>query len=231
MERTVGTFFAVGVGPGDPELLTLKAVSAIRRCPVIAAPQTARGGMLALEIVEKELDLTGKEILPVCFAMQRDDGARQAAYRAALSQIKPRLNAGRSVAFLTLGDVSVYSTAGYLLEPLKAEGYPTEVIPGVTSFSAVAARLGIGLTEMDRPLHIIPAAAMDVEEALELPGTKVLMKPCGQVPRVVEALTERGLLDRAGLVSNCGLEGEVVCEDLSRLPEHLNYYTTIVVKE
>lgn len=231
MAKPVGTFYAVGVGPGDPELLTLKAAAVIRRCPVIAAPQNARGGTLALDIVGRGLDLTGKEILTVCFAMQRDQAVRQAAYDAALSQIKPHLDAGEDVAFLTLGDVAVYSTAGYLLDPLKGEGYPTEIIPGVTSFSAVAARLGIGLTEMDRPLHIIPAAAMDTREALDLSGSKVLMKPCGQVPQVAEALAERGLLERAGLVSNCGLEGEVVCEDLSCLPEHLSYYTTIVVKE
>lgn len=227
----LGTFYAVGVGPGDPELLTRKAEAVIRRCPVIAAPKNARGGTLALDIVRKGLDLTGKEILTVCFAMQRDEEARRAAYAAALSQIKPRLEAGEDVAFLTLGDVAVYSTAAYLLEPLRAEGYPTGIIPGVTSFSAVAARLGVGLTEMDRPLHIIPAAAMDTREALELPGSKVLMKPCGQVPQVAEALAERGLLERARLVSNCGLEGEVVCEDLTHLPEDLSYYTTIVVKE
>ena len=99
------------------------------------------------------------------------------------------------------------------------------------SFCAVAARLGISLTTMNAPLHIIPAGGGNLEEALELPGTKVLMKSGRTLPKVAEALQEKGLLDKAAMVQDCGLPTEAVCTDLSNLPEKTGYFATIIVKE
>lgn len=230
MNRKKGIFYGVGIGPGDPELVTQKAIRVLEDCDVIAAPRTKGETTLALEISGKAADLSGKEILPLEFTMDRDPEVRMAAYRVAAERLKAPLDEGRDVAMVTLGDVSIYTTYCYLMDLIRADGYETVMVPGVTSFSAIAARLGISLTEMDAPLHIIPASAMSTEDALALDGTKVLMKSGRHLDEVVRTIEAQGLLDRASLVSNCGLEDEFVCTDLSQLQEPMGYFTTIIVK-
>ena len=128
---------------------------------------------------------------------------------------------------LNLGDVSIYSTFSYLLEIIKEAGYETEVIPGVPSFCAVAARLGRSLTRMDEPLHILPGST-DLDNALALPGTKVIMKSGKAIHETAAALERRGMAANAGMVADCGLETEQVYTDLRHLPEEISYFATIV---
>lgn len=167
-----GTFYTLGVGPGDPELLTRKACRILSGCPVIAAPRTASGEMLALDIAKGAVDLTGKEILPLEFAMARQVSARQTGYRKAAEQIAAVLESGRDVAMVNLGDVSIYATAYYVLDVVRSMGFRTEMVPGVPSFCAVAAALGRSLTEPEAPLHVYPAGKTDLDAALAQPGTE-----------------------------------------------------------
>ena len=125
MEKRNGVLYGVSVGPGDPELMTLKAVRCLEKCPVIAAPQTAGGRMLALDIARGAVGLDGKTILPLRFAMSRDPEVLRASHEEAARAVKEYLDAGQDVAMLNLGDVSVYATFGYLQEILEAEGYKT----------------------------------------------------------------------------------------------------------
>ena len=171
-----GVFYSVGVGPGDPELITLKAVRTLERCPVVAAPQTKNGEMLALSIAQQAVSLEGKTVVPLHFTMSRDKAQQHAAHLAAAQALRPHLDAGRDVAMLNLGDVSIYATAAYLADILAADGYETRMVPGVTSFCAVAARLNTSLTGIDTPLHIVPGGCGALEECLAQPGAKVLMK-------------------------------------------------------
>lgn len=226
----LGTFYGVGVGPGDPELITRKAVRVLNSCPVIAAPRTKNGEMLALNIAKQAVDMTNKTILPLFFTMERDQSRQNAAHRTAADTIENYLKAGQDVAMLNLGDVSIYATYNYLMEILKDRGYLCEMIPGVPSFCAVAARLGESLTTINAPLHILPAAA-DLDAALALPGTKVIMKSGKQLPLVTEALRRNGSLKHAAMVQNCGLPGEKVITDLTAVPSPAGYFATIVVKE
>ena len=106
-----GTFYGVSVGPGDPELLTGKAVRILRACLVIAAPATGAGRMLALQIAAGAVELEGKTVLPLSFSMTRDRTVRLAEYRAAAEAVSAHLDAGRDVAMVNLGDVSFYATA------------------------------------------------------------------------------------------------------------------------
>ena len=167
MNSANGTFYAVGVGPGDPELLTLQAVNILKRCPAIAAPQTKSGQMLALDIARGAVDLREKEILPLSFTMSHEPALREESYRTAARRIAPFLQKGLDVAMVNLGDVSVFATAYYIFAELRKAGFETVMVPGVTSFSAVAARLGCSLTQIDAPLHIIPASA-DLDSAVRL---------------------------------------------------------------
>ena len=226
-----GTFYALGVGPGDPELLTRKACRILSGCPVIAAPRTASGEMLALDIAKGAVDLTGKEILPLEFAMARQVSARQTGYRKAAEQIAAVLESGRDVAMVNLGDVSIYATAYYVLDVVRSMGFRTEMVPGVPSFCAVAALLQQSLTVMRQPLHIIPGGHGNLEEHLSLPGTKVLMKSGKSLPEVRETLDKLGLSHKASLVQNCGLPDEKVCRDLAEGIPEAGYFTTIVIKE
>lgn len=207
MEKRIGTFYGVSVGPGDPELMTLQAVRRLENCPVIAAPQTPKGGMLALDIAKGAVDLSGKTILPLRFAMSLDPAVQKAAHIEAARAVKEYLDAGQDVAMLNLGDVSVYATFGYLQEILEAESYKTVMLPGVTSFCAAA--------------------------VLAAPGAKVLMKSGRQLPETLAALADAGLLSRSAMVCNCGLPNEEVWPDLTDYDpaRSAGYFATILVKE
>lgn len=234
MAELKGTFYGVSVGPGDPELLTLQAVRLIRQCPVLAAPQTASGQMLALDIARGALgeELAGKTIVPLHFAMSRDPAVLAASHAQAAQAVRPFLDAGQDVAMLNLGDVSIYATFGYLQSILQADGYATAMAAGVPSFCAAAARLNVPLTGgMDTPLTIAPGGWAD--RVLEMPGTKVLMKTGRQLPALLDALRQAGKLQTSALVCNCGLPDEQVYPDLSRSQPEVpaGYFATVLVKE
>lgn len=231
MEVKKGILYGVGVGPGDPELLTMKAARILRECPVIAAPQTRSGDTLALDIVRQAISLEGKTILPLYFSMERDKALIRTAHEKAADAVQPYLDRGQDVAMLNLGDVSIYATWGYVMEVVRGRGYETAMVPGIPSFCAAASRLGTTLVSWGSPLHVIPVGKNPLGSQLEQPGAKVLMKAGSRLPEVAEALREFGQLDRAVLVENCGLPGERICADLGKCPEDAGYFATVIVKE
>lgn len=227
-----GILYGVSVGPGDPELMTLQAVRRLQSCPVIAAPQTKSGQMLALEIAQGAVDLTGKTIVPLHFPMSRNGDTLREAHTQAAEMLRHHLDAGQDVAMLNLGDVSVYATFGYLQEILQAEGYETRMLAGVPSFCASAARLNQPLTAgMGEPLTIAPGGSAD--EVLDNAGSKVLMKTGRQLPRTLAVLAAHGKLEHSAMVCNCGLPNEEVWPDLSQYEaaRPAGYFATILVKE
>ena len=224
----------------DPAVLAashkaaVQAVRLIRKCPVLAAPQTSSGQMLALDIARSALGkaLDGKTIVPLHFAMSRDPAVLAASHKAAVQAVRPYLDAGQDTAMLNLGDVSIYATFGYLQCLLEAEGYPTAMAAGVPSFCAAAARLNVPLTGgMDAPLTIAPGSWAG--RVLETPGTKVLMKTGRQLPALLDTLRQADKLKNSALVCNCGLPDEQVCPDLSCGQPQIQpgYFTTVLVKE
>ncbi len=225
-----GIFYGVGVGPGDPELLTVKALRTIERCPVIAAPETRGEKTLALDIARQAVNLEGKTILPLQFLMTRDKQALDQSHRQQAQKIIAYLEQGVDVAMLNLGDVSIYSTFSYILEIVKEEGFQAQIVPGVPSFCAVGALLQQSLTEMSLPLHIIPAGHPGLAQSLALPGGKVLMKTGKALPEVRRALRKQGLYERASLVQNCGLPDQKICRSLDEAEDGAGYFTTIVVR-
>ena len=136
-----GVFYAVSVGPGDPELLTRQACRVLEACDIIAAPRMKSGRMLALDIAAGAVDMQGKTILPLDFTMARNEAVREDSYRAAAAAIKAELSVGRDVAMVNLGDVSVYATAYYILERIRADGFETVINCGFFPSSLSWARL------------------------------------------------------------------------------------------
>ncbi len=229
-----GTFYGVSVGPGDPELMTLQAVRLLRQCPVLAAPQTASGQMLALDIAQNAMgtELGDKVIVPLSFSMSRDKTVLTKAHETAAELVQPYLDDGQDVAMLNLGDVSIYATFGYLQEILRSKGYPTAMAAGVPSFCAAAAKLNRPLTSgMDAPLTVAPGSWAD--KLLDEPGSKVLMKSGRQLPALLDVLEKQGKLSVSSLVCNCGLPDEIVYPELSvsRPKEAVGYFATLLIKE
>ena len=132
---------------------------------------------------------------------------------------------------MTLGDPAIYSTYIYVHKRVQQHGYPVEMVPGVPSFCAVAAKLNTGLAEGAQPLHIIPASYQGVEEGLEWSGPKVLMKTGRSMKKVKALLDEKGLLDKAMMVQKCGMEGEEIYPSMRGVDENASYFSVIVVEK
>ena len=223
-----GTAFGAGVGPGDPELMTLKTIKLIRENDVIAVPGTNAKESLAYRIAEGAVpEITGKELIALDMPMAKDRDLLKASHARAAHVIEEYLDAGKNVVYLTLGDPTVYCSFSYIQEILEADGYNVELSPGVTSFSASAARLGTPLTEWDEPLHILPSNHIN-EEALDLPGTCVLMKAGGRMPLVKQMLKDSGRAVMA--VSNCGMENEQIYKGPDEIPDDAGYFSLIIAK-
>ena len=226
-----GKLYGVGVGPGDPELLTLKALRLIRENPVIAVPGEDIRASVAYQIVKGAYEaLDEKTLLPVAMPMTKDPAVLEANHEKAAGDVEAYLRQGKNVVFLTLGDPTVYSTYLYVHKRILARGYEAEIVSGITSFYAVAARLNMGLVERDEPLHVIPATyqADGMDQVLKLPGTKVLMKTGRKMAQVRESIQKSG--QQAVMIENCGMPGERIFEGAENIPEKSGYYSLIIVK-
>lgn len=229
MDNGLGTLYGVSAGPGDPELMTVKAKRLLERCHVLAVPKTRGGHSLALDIADKAVDVSGKQLLFLPFPMTTAPAKLRQNYETHAARLAEILRNGEDVAFICLGDVSVYSTFTYIGKILSEKGYPVVMIPGVTSFCAAACALGISLITGDQPLHIIPAGYGNLEASLRLPGTKVLMKPASRFSGVRRAVLASGQAVYAAV--GCGMDSERLYQNIADMPEDPGYFTTIVVKE
>ena len=222
--------YCIGVGPGDPELITVKAIRIIEEADIIAYPYSDDKGELcaALEIAQKACGaLAGKEKLALHIPMAHDPVARLENYRKAAEKIAKCLDAGKTVAYLTLGDPAVYCTYSEIAAVLAKNGYETEYVPGVPSFCAVAARLGIPLAGGSETLAIIPAVYG--KPAWTGADNAIYMKAASKMPELKALLTETGAEVHA--VSNCGMPGEAVYDDVQAIPDEAGYFTVVVAKK
>ncbi|MBQ5955897.1 MAG: precorrin-2 C(20)-methyltransferase, partial [Firmicutes bacterium] len=153
-----GKVYGIGVGPGDPELMTLKAVRLIKENEIIMVPGTNPRESVAYKIaVQSVPELKDKKVIGVDFPMLKDREKLRESHRKGANLMESYLDKGKNIIFLTLGDSTVYCTFTYVQAFLKEDGYETELVNGITSFCAAAARLNIPLAEWNEPVHIIPA--------------------------------------------------------------------------
>ena len=227
-----GILYGVGVGPGDPELLTIKALKVIKECDAIALPVSGTADktqIIAYQIVwEIYPEINKKRIIFLSMPMTKDKKALQQVHAEGAEQVCRKLDKGENVAFLTLGDVSIYSTFLYIQKLVEASGYETRVIPGVPSFCAAAAVLKTGLGEMGDSIHILPGS-YDISEGMELSGTKILMKSGSKIGQVKEELKKYD--GQIRMVTNCGMKEEQIYHSLEEIPEQAGYYSLIIAKE
>ena len=229
--ETGGLLYGVGLGPGDPELVTVKALRILRGCDVLVLPEKEKAGCRAWQIARAACpELEDKEALCLPFPMTRNPAARDAVLEENWVRLKALLESGKDLAFLTIGDPGVYSTFSYMALRAEQDGCRTAVIPGVASFTACAASLSMSLVLEDAPLHLIPGDR-DPEHALQLDGTKVFMKLGRRMPALKEALLplERDGRVTVDAVSDCG-PGERLYRGSAALPEDAPYMTTVIVK-
>ena len=219
-----GMIYGIGVGPGDPELMTLKAVRLLREADAIAIPgkekETCNAYQIALGAAP---EIDEKEIIPVVF-----EAVLKESHEAAVKSLAALMDQGKTVAFLTLGDVTVYSAYGYVHQKLLNLGYESVLVNGVPSFCAAAAKLGISLGEKAESIHILPGS-YPVKDGLKLSGTKILMKSGKKIADVKREL----LLTEcpAWMVENCGMEGERLIRSAADIPEDAGYYSLIIAKD
>lgn len=227
-----GKFYGIGVGPGDPELLTLKGKRILEEADIIATPKT-KGDKesTALHIVSEFIK--GKEVLELVLPMTKDHKKLEDAWEDGARRIEELLKEGKNIAFITLGDPSLFSTFMYVFRPIKEAGFDWEVIPGINAPSATAARLGCGLSDWKESLAIM-AATTDiaaVEETIKNHDNTVLMKGAGKWQEIAEVLEKLNLTDKTMAVERCTMENERVFTDINNMPEDLSYFLTAIVRK
>ena len=225
----LGKMYGVGVGPGDPELLTIKAVRIIKEADVLAVPGKQKDASVAYRIAKQAIhDVEAKEIIAIHMPMTKEKMLLEESHKKGADEIINYLKQGKTVAFLTLGDPTIYSTYIYLHKRISECGYETEIISGIPSFCAAAAKLNMGLVEKDEQLHVIPSS-YDIKDAMALSGTKVLMKAGKKISSVIEHL--RNSSYRTFMIENCGMENEKTYRSLEDMKADAGYYSLIIVKE
>ena len=224
-----GWVCGVGVGPGDPELLTLKGLRIVRKADVLAYPAPLEGPSFARSIVAPHLD-GGRIELPIRMPMQAARFPAQAVYDRAAREIAAYLEAGRGVAVLCQGDPFLYGSFLYLFARLSAD-WPVEVVPGVSSLAACAAAAGSALAARNDALSVLPAPLGDaeLEARLSTCDAAALVKVGRHFGRVRSLLIQLGLADRALLVIHAGLPDERVLPLASADPADVPYFSTILL--
>lgn len=223
-----GTLYGVGVGPGDPELMTLKAVRLIRENMIIAVPGADPKETVAYKIaVQAVPELAEKELLPIYMPMTHDPEELERNHAKGAKSLEEVLDQGKNIVFLTLGDPCVYSTFSYLQKRVEKDGYHTELVSGITSFCAAAARLNIPLSEWNEQLHVVPAVHR-LDSTLNESGNYILMKSGKKMNQVKEILAQSGR--DVLMVENCGMENEHIYRSVEEIPDDAGYYSLIIAK-
>ena len=224
-----GIAYGVGVGPGDPEYMTLKAVRLIRENDVIAVPGKVAEEAVAYKIAAAVVpEIKDKELVPIYMPMVKDRQLIDLEHQRAAKLVEGYLDQGKNVVYITLGDSTIYCTFTYLQHYLEADGYTVELVSGIPSFCAAAAALNTPLTEWDESLHILPGVH-DLENDLALKGNYVIMKSASKMAQVKDMIRRSGR--KAVMAENCTMENEKLYHSVDEIPDDAGYFSLIIAKE
>lgn len=226
-----GKLIGVGVGPGDPQLMTIKAVRAVETADVIAIPVKCPGEKsIAFEIVKGACRIEGQKILPVVFSMNTEKKTRLADREEAVRTVRKELEAGHTVAMIALGDIGIYSTFMYVKKELE-EAFVIEMIPGIPSFCAGASKALISIAEGRESFVVMPSykEPKQLEEALCRYHTVIVMKAGRKLAEIYEILEQKGYQKSTTVLANVGLP----CEYIGKMKagEDYGYFTTLIIKQ
>lgn len=221
-----GVLYGVGVGPGEPELLTMKGARLILENEVIAV--SGEDPMAYRTAVQAVPELAEKTLLPLEEPTVYDPELIAEAIRRNAKKVAMYLEDGKNVVYLCIGDPGVYGPLNDLRREVEALGHECESVAGIPSFCASAARLGVPLCDWDEHLHIVPCALLPEDYVLE-DENYIFMKPGKKVPLLKKLIAEYGYDGYA--VMSCGMEGEQVFYDLEDLPDESRFMTLIIAKK
>ena len=210
----MGKLYGIGVGPGDPELLTLKAHRVLNEADVIFCPEKETGaGSFAFDIIKGLLENTEAKIVNLVYPMHYHGAQLREMWKQNAGCIAEHLSGERTGAFITLGDPAVYSTFMYTLPYIEAAGVEVEVVPGITSFCAAADSMKMPLVAWNEDLV-------------------VLMKPSTDPEALLRALEENHLEDRFVLITKTGTGEERLVTDFEDLKQYdIPYLSTVIIKK
>ncbi len=236
MSSQAGTLFGIGVGPGDPELITIKATKILTQVDIVfAAASSKNHHSLAVNIAKPHIpESTRIEMLR--FPMTKDKTQTKIAWQAHSETIINELERGNNVAFLTLGDAMTYSTFGYIMKHIQiaAPHLKIKVVPGITSYQAAAACLNTPLVEGEESLMVVSGAEGGdrLREFAGKPENVVFLKAYRNVKDISDAIDEIGKYNSSVGVKNCTHPDQEVIRDIKKLTEHSpNYWTLIIAKQ
>ena len=226
-----GKLYGIGVGPGDTELLTLKAARILESVPVVFSPKSSKEkDSIALSIVkpilEKRDDYKRLMVVAPIFPMIEDKSELEKIWDSAAEMRAQYLDSGRDVAFVTLGDTSIFSTYSYVQKRLIGE-YEIETVPGITSFTACAAARNKALVEQNQILTVVPKIDDRLEQVLEYSDSIVLMKASRNTSDLEKSIDEKERKKEIYSVQNCTRENEKIIEGFSH---EKPYLTTTIIK-
>src|SRR3989338_6996049 len=230
-----GKLYGVGIGPGDPKLLTLKAKDALEKADIIFAPKGSDEGISVARGIIEQVVKGEKTYIELTFPMTKDKNLLKKYWKKAGQRIAGELKKGKQSAFVTLGDPFIYSTYIYLLRIIKQD-YPkieVETIPGISAFNAAASRAGFSLLEGKEKMAVLPVnETMDgIEDALKDFDTVVLMKVGAKLQKVIRLLKQKGLAKNAVLISRVGHPNEKIIRNIANIKDkELGYLSVIFVK-
>lgn len=230
----MATFYAVGVGPGDPELLTRKAERILSSVAVVCAPVTRPGEpSFAFEIVRPLLDPARQELLLQHFPMTSDRSELEPRWEDAARQVADRIASGKDVAFIAIGDPLLYATSIYLIEALR-RNHPQvdiQVVPGISSINATAAVACLPLADGTDRIAILPATVgIDcIAVALAHFETVILLKVKPLFADILELLRQTGNRDAVLFAEKVGMAGEVVLADFSAIERYQPDYLSLMI--
>ncbi|MCX7822426.1 MAG: precorrin-2 C(20)-methyltransferase [Syntrophobacterales bacterium] len=230
---SLGTFYGIGVGPGDPELLTLKAIKILQKVPhVFAASSSKNDYSVALQAVRNYLS-PGVQVYSLPFPMTYDQEKLEKAWHDNCRSILSLLLKGEDVAFITIGDPLIYSTYIYLLRKIRSlcPEVSVQTIPGITSFQAAASVCNIPLVEGEESMAVVSGAqgVSHLEKTLESCDTVVMLKVYRQMPEIIETLEKRSLSSSICYVSRCGFYDQEVVQALEELKNRTPHYLSLMI--
>lgn len=230
-----GKLYGVGVGPGDPELLTLKAVRILKQVDYICVPQAGKGKeSLAFSIINQEIDCTGR-IIKLCFPMTSKQHDLNQAWDNAAMKMSRELKEGKDLAFITIGDPLLYSTYIYILNSLNKlmPALRVETVPGISSINACTASCNLPLAEKDENIAILSKVdESELEDIFNIFDNVVVMKLSRNYQQVYELLKRINLKDNAVVISSCGLEREIHIRGLDSLKaDEIEYLSLLISKQ